>query len=137
MSANNRSFSLSRRAVLGAVSAAPVAVGAKAAEANAIVDHCGQWLETDAEIDRLAERWAALDYEARAEREGLEARLENLHQAQARGLERIADMKAGDRRAVVGKLTVAANATREDGGPVHDIIVDALRVLSRERSAKI
>lgn len=138
MSRNNRSsFSLSRRAILGAASAAPVALGAKAAEAKAIVEQCGQWLEDDAEIDRLAERWAALDYEARAEREGLDARLENLHRGQARGLERIADMRARDMRAVVSKLSVAASATREDGGPVHDIIVDALRVLTREASAKI
>ena len=57
MSTNKRSSTpLSRRAVLGAASPAPVAVGAKAAEAKAIVERCGQWLETDAEIDRLAQR---------------------------------------------------------------------------------
>jgi hypothetical protein len=137
MSTTNRSFSLSRRAVLGAASAAPVAVGAKAAEAKAIVERCGQWLETDSAIDRLAQRWADLDHDASVEREGLDARLENLHEGQARGLKHIAGTKARDLRAVVGKLTVAASATREDGGPVHDIIMDALRVLAREASTKI
>lgn len=137
MSKSNRSFSLSRRAVLGAASAAPVAVGAKTAGAKAIVDQCGQWLEADAEIDRLAQRWADLDHDASVEQTGLEARLEQLHQGQARGLKHIADTKAQDLRAVVGKLAVAASATREDGGPVHDIIMDALRALARETSMKI
>lgn len=138
MPTNNRSsIPPSRRAVLGAASAAPVAVGAKTAEAKAIVERCGQWLETDAEIDRLAQRWADLGNVASTEQEYLEAKLEHLHQEQARRLERIADAKAQDLRAVVGKLAVAANATREDGGPVHDIIMDALRVLAREASAKI
>jgi hypothetical protein len=138
MSTTNRSpFSLSRRAVLGAASAAPVAVGAKTAEAKAIVERCGQWLEADAQIDRLVQRWADLDHGANAEREGLEARLEHLHRGQARGLKHIADMKAQDLRAVVGKLAVAASATREDGGPVHAIIMDALRVLAWGDAGKI
>lgn len=138
MPTNNRSsFSLSRRAVLGAASVAPVAVGAKAAEAKPIVEQCGQWLEADAQINRLAQRWADLDHGADAEREGLEERLEHLHRGQARELERIADTKAHDLRAVVGKLAVAASATREDGGPVHDIIMDALGVLARGDAGKI
>lgn len=138
MPADSRSsFSLSRRAVLGAASVAPVAIGAKSTHAKAIVDRCGRWLEVDAEIDRLCVQWADLDHEPGVERERLEARLEHLHQEQARGLERIADMKAHDLRAVVGKLAVVASATREDGGPIHDIVTDALRVLIDEASRKI
>jgi len=138
MPADSRSsFSLSRRAILGAASAAPVAVGAKSTHAKAIVDRCGQWLEADAEIDRLCVQWADLDHGAGDERERLEARLEHLHQGQARGLEGIADMKARDLRAVVGKLAVVASATREDGGPIHGIVTDALRVLIGEVSRKI
>jgi hypothetical protein len=138
MPADSRSsFSLSRRAILGAASAAPVAMGAKTADARATVDRCGQWLEADAEIDRLCVQWANLDHGAGDERESLEARLEHLHQGQVRGLEGIADMKAHDLRAVVGKLAVVASATREDGGPIHDIVIDALRVLIGEASRKI
>ena len=133
MPADSRSsLSLSRRAVLGAASAAPVAAGAKSADAKAIVNRCGRWLEVDAEINRLSLRWAELD-QAGAEREAVEARLEHLHQGQARGLEGIADMKAHDLRAVVGKLAVVASATREDGGPIHDIVADVLRVLIGSR----
>ena len=74
---------------------------------------------------------------ASTEREYLEAKLEHLHQEQVGGLERIADTKAQDLRAVVGKLAAAVSATREDGGHVHDIIMDAPRVLVREASTKI
>lgn len=131
------SFPLSRRAILGAASAAPMAVGASSADANAIVERCGQWLKADAEIDRLSLRWAELDHQAGAERESLEMRLKHLHQGQASGLEQIADMRAHDLRAVAGKLAVVASATREDGGPIHDIVNDALRVLIGEASKKI
>jgi len=138
MPADSRSsFSLSRRAILGAASAAPVAVGASSADANAIVERCGQWLAADAEIDRLSLRWAELDHQAGAEQENLEARLKHLHQQQASGLEQIADMQAHDLRAVAGKLAVVANAIREDGGPIHDIVTDALRVLIGVTSKKI
>lgn len=138
MPADSRSFfSLSRRAILGAASAVPVAVGASSAEADAIVERCGQWLAADAEIDRLSLRWAELDHQAGTEKESLETRLKHLHQRQASGLEQIADMQAHDLRAVAGKLAVVASATREDGGPIHDIVTDALRVLIGESSRKI
>ncbi|WP_146197938.1 hypothetical protein [Caulobacter endophyticus] len=134
MPANHPPLSLSRRAVLGAASIAPIAANAEPAAATPFAERCSRWLATDAEIDRLSERWAALSdrgASAAAECQQVEARLERLRHVQADRLEQIAGAEARDLRAVASKLAVLACLTREDGGPVHDIVTEALGLLQR------
>lgn len=106
-----------------------------AAGPSPVVDRCRRWLATDSEIDRLTERWALIaDRKAAAddaEIATVEARLEQLRSDQARGLRDIADADAQDLRDVIGKLAVTAAAIRDDGGPLHDIVIEALAMLTK------
>lgn len=106
-----------------------------AAGPSPVVDRCRGWLATDSEIDRLTERWALISggraEAAEAETATVEARLEELRCQQAQGLREIADAEAQDLRDVVGKLAVVAAALRDDGGPLHGIVIEALAVLTK------
>ena len=105
-----------------------------AAGPSPVVDRCRRWLATDSEIDRLTERWALISGSraeaAEAETAAAEVRLEELRCQQRQGLRDIADAEAQDPRDVVGKLAVVAAALRDDGGPLHDIVIEALAVLT-------
>ncbi|MDG2531276.1 hypothetical protein [Caulobacter endophyticus] len=119
---------------MGVASIAPIAASAEPAAAIPVAEHCRSWLAIDAEIDRLSERWAALSdrgASAAAECEQVEAQLERLRHVQADRLEQIAGAEARDLQAVASKLAVLACLTREDGGPVHEIVTEALGLLQR------
>lgn len=108
-----------------------------AAGPSPVVDRCKRWLAADSEIDRLTERWALISgrraeaAETEVETATVEARLEELRGQQAQGLRDIADAEAQDMRDVVGKLAVVAAALRDDGGPPHDIVIEALAMLAK------
>ncbi|NQE62382.1 hypothetical protein E1H18_2638 [Caulobacter sp. RHG1] len=62
MSDDKGPFAVSRRAVIGAASAAPVVAGAGGGAApDPAVARCAEWMALDAEIDRLGLRWSDLE----------------------------------------------------------------------------
>lgn len=106
-----------------------------AAGPSPVVDRCRGWLATDSEIDRLTERWALISggkaEAAEAETATVEARLEELRRHQTQGLQDIAAAQAQDLRDVLGKLAVMAAVLRDDGGPLHEIVIEALAMLTK------
>jgi len=144
---------LSRRALIGAASAAPIySVGNDRASPDDVAARCHEWLALDAEIDGLSRRWARL--EARMVRDfnwfalspeqrraipqaeemfELEARLDQLSDERERGLNSLAKLKAKDLHGVVTKLAVAARVLRHENGPAHRLVAGAVSDLAARR----
>lgn len=131
---------MTRRAVLAGASATPLATvpGPRSPDLTA---RCATWLADSFETDRLTLRWSRLETlvlrGSRSSRRAasvaqmaeIEARLAVLDDARDRGLEALAKHPARTMHEVAGKLAVAARILDGEGGPVHDIVAEAVGVL--------
>jgi len=127
MSDDKGPFAVSRRVVIGAASAAPVAAGAGgSALADTAVARCAEWMALDAEIDRLGLRWSDLETilvrQKRWERmtpeergellpseemDAIDKQLEPLFEQRETWLEALPAVRATDMHGVAAKLEVA------------------------------
>lgn len=142
---------VSRRVVLGAASAAPALGLVPVAQPDPLVARCAEWLAIDFESDRLSLRWAALESRlvdecrwfslSTIERHGLpqaaemfeiEERLDRLSDEREQRLEVLAKLRAQDLHGVASKLAVAARVLLHEGGPTHQLVADAVRVLAAQ-----
>ena len=142
-----RSIRLSRRGMLGAT-ALPVLPGLSGPDVPSVAAQCADWLAVNREIERLTLRWAALDAHAIRqsgigqpslanrrpadmveEMAQIEDQLPPLDRERESGLEALAKSPARTVQDVADKLKVAACMLDGEGGPVHDIVAEAARVL--------
>ena len=140
---------VSRRALLGAASTTSVLGLVPATRPDPLVARCAEWLAIDLESDRLSLRWAALETRlvdecgwfslSNVERRGLpqaaemfeiEERLDRLSDEREQRLAALASLRAQDLQGVAGKLAVGARVLLHTGGPVHQLVADAVRVLA-------
>lgn len=144
---------VSRRAVLGGASAAPVvckAGGATAAPAaDGLVEQCARWLATDFETDRLARRWSALETLAASgydyfrmtnrERRGLpmapematiEGQMDDLWKERKRGYRAIAKLEPRNIHEVASLLVIAARMDVHDPGETAPLVRKAIEFMS-------
>ena len=150
MSDDKAPFAVSRRVVIGAASAAPVAAGAGVtAPANEAVTRCAEWRALDAEIDRLGLRWSDLETilvrERRWERmtpdehvalpptqemAAIDAQLKPLFEQREAWLDVLPAVRARDMHGVAAKLEVALQVMRHQQGDGYDLFkatMDELR----------
>jgi hypothetical protein len=139
---------LSRRAVIGATTAAPV-IGAGPLASNDTVAHCADWIALDLEIDRLTVRWSNLEavlvrgygwfsltsvarrtLPAAAELFEIEDRLEILEQRRERSLEQLSHLPANTLHGVATKLVIAARLLEREEHPAQPFVASAVRELS-------
>lgn len=146
----------SRRALIGAASAAPTFPLniVQGPQPDPLVARCAEWLAIDFESDRLSLRWAALETRmvdecrwfslSSVERRGLpqaaemfeiEERLDRLSDEREQRLAALAGLRAQDLQGVASKLAVAARVLLHEGGPLHQLVADAVRVLTAHHSA--
>ena len=144
-----RSQAVSRRFVVGAAAAVPALPLAGDSRGAAVVTECADWMAIDLEIERLTLRWATLDAVAmrcwtrsnglpigqpdRAvsfEMAALDERLHMLGDEREQRLCQLAKHPASDLHGACGKLAVAARMLDGEGGPIHQIVEEAVRVLS-------
>ena len=142
---------LSRRAVIGAATAAPV-IGAGPLASNEPVDQCADWIALDLAIDRLTVRWSNLEAElvreygwfsltsaarralpAAAELFKIEDRLEILSLRRERLLERLAHLSAKTLHGVATKLVIAARLLEHEENPAQPFVASAVREMSDMR----
>lgn len=134
---------ISRRSLLAGASVAP---GLGALTAPGVPDlavQCGEWLTLNLEIDQLSLRWARLEafvmHQAPSlgmrqphtpEMHQIDARLRVLSNERDRRLDALSQCPARTLHEVACKLAVAAHRMADEGGPEHDIVADAVRVLA-------
>lgn len=139
------STAISRRTLLGAVSAPPlICMGASAVVAAAtdgLAGLCAQWLFAEFEADELARRWAVLeaqaisafDYFGMSDRQrrrlpmgpemaAIEARLDNLWKVQKRHFKAVAKMEPKNVHEAVSVMVVVAKLDARDEGPAGPLI---------------
>jgi hypothetical protein len=144
---------VSRRTLLGAASATPIAcavAGAAAAPAaDGLIDQCAQWLTTDFESDRLARRWGALevlaasgyDYFRLTEKERLglpmapemaaiEAEMDVLWDERKRQFDAIKKLKPRNVHEAASLLVIAARMDVHDAGPTAPLVHQAITFLA-------
>ncbi len=140
---------VSRRMLLGAATAGPAAGIFPGTTANPLVARCAEWLAIDFESDQLSRRWSALEARlaeecrwfslSEGERRGLpqatemfelEARLDRLSEEGEQRLAALGRLRAQDLQGVASTLAVAARVLLHGGGPVHQLVADAARVLA-------
>ncbi|WP_395444136.1 hypothetical protein [Caulobacter sp. UC70_42] len=150
MSDDKDPFAVSRRVVIGAASAAPVAAGAGGgALADPAVARCAEWMALDAEIDRLGLRWSDLEAilvrqkrwermtpEERGEMlpseemAAIDAQLKPLFEQREAWLEALPAVRAIDMHGVAAKLEVALQVMVHQQGDGYDLFkatMDELR----------
>ena len=150
MSDDKAPFAVSRRVVIGAASAAPVAAGAGGgALADPAVARCAEWMALDAEIDRLGLRWSDLEAilvrqkrwermtpEERGEMlpseemDAIDAQLKPLFEQREAWLEALPAVRAIDMHGVAAKLEVALQVMVHQQGDGYDLFkatMDELR----------
>lgn len=152
MSANPpRPTDLSRRAVIGVAATVPLMPLAPNYPTTDIVLACADWMAIDMEMERLTLRWATLDAVAMRRRTrtnglpagrqdrvlnlemaALDERLNMLGGEREQRLCQIAKHPASDLHGVCGKLAVAARMLDGEGGSIHQIVEEAVRVLSAQ-----
>lgn len=144
---------ISRRTLLGAASATPLAcraAGAAAAPAaDGLIAECAKWLATDFESDRLSRRWAALEILAASgydyfrmtekERRGLpmapemaaiEAQLDVLWDERKRQFQAIAKLSPRNIHEAASLLVIAARMDVHDAGPTAPLVHQAITFLA-------
>lgn len=101
---------------------------------------CARWVAVDHEIEHLTGRWSALEVlvlrprpqtgdispGATAEMALIDDRLAVLDADKASCTEALAKTSASSFADVVGKLEVATRILSGEGGPVHDMVADAV-----------
>lgn len=129
-------FAVSRRVLIGAVSATPLLAGARpASPSNDITALCDEWLALDAEIDRLSLRWSDLETVLVKEKQwhkmtpdqreallpteemqAIDERLKGLFEQRRQGLDALPALVARDMRGVTSKLHVAVKVMDHQRG---------------------
>lgn len=146
-----RSTAISRRFVVGAAASVPALPLVGGSRAPEVVTECADWMSIDMEMERLTLRWATLDALAMRQRTrtnglpagrqdrglnlemaALDERLNMLGDEREQRLCQIAKHPASDLHGVCGKLAVAARMLDGEGGPIHQIVEEAVRVLSAQ-----
>jgi len=151
MSDDKGPFAVSRRVVIGAAGAAPVAAntGAGAAMQHQAIARCAEWLALDAEIDRLGNRWSDLETilvrQKRWERmtpeergellpseemDAIDKQLKPLFVQREAWLEALPAVRANDMHGVIAKLEVALRVMIHQQGDGYDLFkatMDELR----------
>ncbi len=139
---------LSRRALLGAVSAAPlVCTSAVASQppTDGLIARCAQWLAADFESDHLARRWASLETAAVAgydyfrmgegehlalpmgpEMAAIEGKLDDLFKVRRRHFRAIARMTPTSVHEMACLLVIAARIESHDPGPAAPMVRRAM-----------
>ncbi|RRN62185.1 hypothetical protein [Caulobacter sp. 602-1] len=153
MSDDKDPFAVSRRVVIGAVSAAPVAAGAGGgALADPAVARCAEWMALDAEIDRLGLRWSDLEAilvrQKRWERmtpeergellpseemAAIDAQLKPLFEQREAWLEALPKVRARDMHGVAAKLEVALQVMVHQQGDGYDLFKATMEELRTAR----
>lgn len=147
-----RSQTISRRLVVGAAAAVPALPLIGDSPTAGVVTECADWLAIDIDMERLTLRWAELDAATMRESASrlssskgrnsramssrmaaLDQRLNVLGDEREHRLHRIAKLRARDAHAVAGKLAVAARMLDGEGGPIHQIVAEAVDVLGGQR----
>lgn len=135
---------ISRRTLLGATSAAPLActtAGGPPPTDSSLVGRCAEWLAAEFEADALARRWAALeilavsgydyfhldDHQRRAlpmapEMAAIETKLDALWRDQKRHFKAVAKMAPKNVHEAVSLMVVAATLDARDEGPTGPLI---------------
>jgi hypothetical protein len=135
---------ISRRSLLGATSAAPLACAAPGGGRptdSSLIGQCAQWLAAEFEADALARRWAALeilavsgydyfhldDRQRRAlpmapEMSAIETKLDDLWRDQKRQFKAVAKMAPKNVHEAVSLMVVAATLDARDEGPTGPLI---------------
>ncbi|RRN64682.1 hypothetical protein [Caulobacter sp. 602-1] len=145
---------VSRRTLLGAAPAAPLACkagGAVAAApaADSLLAQCAQWLTVDFESDRLARRWGALeilaasgyDYFRMTERQrgqlpmapemaALEVQMDELWKERKRGYQSITQLVPCNIHEVASLLVIAARMDVHDPGETAPLVRKAIEFLA-------
>lgn len=153
MSDDKDPFAVSRRVVIGAASAAPVAAGAGGgALADPAVARCAEWMALDAEIDRLGLRWSDLEAilvrqkrwermtpEERGEMlpseemAAIDAQLKPLFEQREAWLEALPKVRARDMHGVAAKLEVALQVMVHQQGDGYDLFKATIEELRTAR----
>ncbi|OYX03004.1 MAG: hypothetical protein B7Z12_10915 [Caulobacter vibrioides] len=153
MSDDKEPFAVSRRVVIGAASAAPVARGGGgSALADPAVARCAEWMALDAEIDRLGLRWSDLETilvrEKRWERmtpeereellpseemDAIDKQMEPLFERREAWLEALAAVRASDMHGVAAKLDVALRVMAHQQGDGYDLFKATMEELRTAR----
>ncbi len=139
---------LSRRAVIGAATAAPVLSGGPLSPDDTVA-RCADWTALDLEIDRLALRWAELETMmardhgwlalSQAERQVLpeaaemfeiDDTLEVLARRRERMLKPLFRLAADTPHAAISKLAVAARVMLQEQSPAQPLVASAVRELA-------
>ena len=144
---------VSRRTLLGAASAAPLACKAggtsAAPAAGALVEQCARWLTIDFESDRLARHWAALetlaasgyDYFRMTERErrglpmapemaAIEVQMDDLWKQRKAGYQAIAKLDPRNIHEVASLLVIAARMDFHDPGETAPLVRKAIEFMA-------
>lgn len=151
MSDDKGPLPISRRVVIGAASAAPVAASASlgvAAPANPVVTRCAEWLALDAQINRLLSRWSDLEtilvQQRRWERmtpeervamtpteemNAIDEELKPLFDRQRDWLDALPKLRAHELKGAVAKLEVALQVMIHQQGDGYDLFKSAMEDL--------
>jgi hypothetical protein len=145
--------SISRRALLGATSAAPLICSAPNAAAppptDSLIGQCARWLTYDFESDGLARRWGALETLAASgydyfrmsdhqrgslpmapEMAAIEVELDSLWEKRKRGLKAITKLEPRNIHEVASLLVIAARMDFHDPGPTAPLVNKAIAFLA-------
>ena len=143
---------ISRRTVLGAASATPLACGARKGALNPpddLVALCGRWLASDFKTDELARRWAALEILAASgydyfrmderqrrglpmapEMEAIERELDGLAAERKALFKTIAARTPRDLHEAASLLLIASRMDVHEPGPTAPLVRRAMAYLS-------
>ena len=143
---------LSRRAVIGAATAAPVIIGSGPLASNDAVAQCADWIALDLEIDRLTVRWSNLEavlvreygwfsltsaarraLPAATELFEVDDRLEILLLRRERLLKPLAQLRANTLHGLATKLVIAARLLEHEENPAQPFVASAVREMSDMR----
>ena len=153
MSDDKGPFTVSRRVVIGAASAAPVVTGAGSrALADPAAARCAEWMALDAEIDRLGLRWSDLETilvrQKRWERmtpeergellpseemAAIDKQMEPLFEQREAWLEALPAVRANDMHGVAAKLEVALRVMVHQQGDGYDLFKATMEELRTAR----
>lgn len=149
-------FRISRRAIIGAATAAPLACMAGEATttptADSLIGLCTHWLTVDIAIDRLARRWAQLEMEAvakhdyfnlssrardrlpmMAEMDAIDVTLEKLWEEQEPVFRVLKKMTPANVHEMASMMVVAARIEGRDEGPAGSLSRKAMAFISEAK----
>lgn len=143
---------ISRRTLLGAASAAPLACGAGEGALDApsdLINQCGRWLASDFKADELSRRWSALetlaasgydyfrldDHQRRAlpmtpEMDAIERELDGLWTERKTLFKAIAARAPRNLHEAASLLVIAARIDVHEPGPTAPLVKRAMQYLS-------